>query len=118
MVREPGLPAVAAQQWLHVVADWTLCSCGARFSRTLTQLATAKAGMVLTNINPAYRPNELQFALKKVGCRGLVMSSQFKTSDYDAMIRGLIPNLDSCKVRAGVCKSCCVVFLYVYVSAR
>ena len=34
--------------------------------RVLTQIATAKTGIVLVNINPAYRPNELLFAMKKV----------------------------------------------------
>ena len=35
----------------------------------VTQFATAKAGLILVNINPAYRAAELEYALNKVGCR-------------------------------------------------
>jgi fatty-acyl-CoA synthase len=63
----------------------------------LTQFASAKAGLILVNINPAYRLHELDYALNKVGCRGLILASSFKTSDYIAMIRGLCPELDQAK---------------------
>ena len=39
--------------------------------RLVTQLATAKAGLILVNINPAYRTHELEYALNQVGCRAL-----------------------------------------------
>jgi fatty-acyl-CoA synthase len=52
----------------------------------LTQFATAKAGLVLVNINPAYRRSELEYALNKVGCRALILSPSFKSSDYLAML--------------------------------
>ncbi|MGD9507534.1 MAG: AMP-binding protein [Geminicoccaceae bacterium] len=55
----------------------------------VTQFATAKAGLILVNINPAYRTHELDFALNKVGCRALVTATSFKTSDYLAMLREL-----------------------------
>ena len=63
----------------------------------LTQFATAKAGIILVNINPAYRLHELEYALNKVGCRGLIIASAFKTSDYIALIRSLCPEIDSAK---------------------
>ncbi|NMG43731.1 AMP-binding protein [Aromatoleum toluvorans] len=59
----------------------------------LTQFATAKAGLVLVNINPAYRRAELEYALNKVGCRALVMSPAFKTSNYLEMLGDLAPEL-------------------------
>ena len=52
----------------------------------VTQFATAKAGLILVNINPAYRTHELDYALNKVGCRALVTATAFKTSDYLAML--------------------------------
>ena len=61
----------------------------------LAQLATAKAGLVLVNINPAYRLTELEYALNKVGCTALITAARFKTSDYIAMLRELAPELDS-----------------------
>ncbi|WP_174875827.1 AMP-binding protein [Vogesella oryzae] len=59
----------------------------------LMQFATAKAGLVLVNINPAYRRSELEYALGKVGCRALVLSPSFKSSDYLAMLNDLAPEL-------------------------
>ncbi len=63
----------------------------------LTQFATAKAGLVLVNINPAYRRAELEYAINKVGCRALVMSPAFKTSDYLAIMQELAPELAHCQ---------------------
>ncbi|MDG3064220.1 AMP-binding protein [Thauera mechernichensis] len=63
----------------------------------LTQFATAKAGLVLVNINPAYRRSELEYALNKVGCRALILSPAFKTSNYLEMIADLAPELGHCE---------------------
>jgi len=52
----------------------------------LLQYATAKAGMVLVNINPAYRSHELAYVLRQSGVRMLVSAESFKTSNYRAMI--------------------------------
>ena len=54
----------------------------------ITQFATAKAGLILLNINPAYRLAELEYALNKAGCVALITATQFKTSDYIGMLRG------------------------------
>jgi len=59
----------------------------------VTQFATAKAGLVLVNINPAYRLAELEYALAKVGCRALVMADGFKSDDYLEMIGEICPEL-------------------------
>ena len=66
--------------WAPNCAEWTV-----------TQFATAKLGLILVTINPAYRLSEVEYALNKVGCVGLVTSSSFKTSDYVAMLRELGP---------------------------
>ncbi len=63
----------------------------------LTQFATAKAGLILVNINPAYRSHELAHALKKVGCRALVLAPSFKSSDYLAILASLAPELAHCQ---------------------
>lgn len=59
----------------------------------LTQFATAKAGLVQVNINPAYRRAELEYALNKVGCKALILAPSFKSSDYLAMVQDLAPEL-------------------------
>jgi fatty-acyl-CoA synthase len=61
----------------------------------LTQFAAAKAGLILVNINPAYRLYELEYALNKVECRALVLAESFKTSKYFEMIQALAPELES-----------------------
>ena len=60
----------------------------------ITQFASAKAGLILVNINPAYRLAELEFALNSVGCKALITATQFKTSHYIEMLQELIPELD------------------------
>lgn len=65
-----------------------------RWEWLVTQYATARIGVVLVNINPAYRVFELEYALNKVGCAALVTASRFKTSDYVGMLRSLAPELD------------------------
>ena len=59
----------------------------------ITQFATAKAGLILVNINPAYRLAELEYALNKAGCVALVTATRFKTGDYIEMLRELAPEL-------------------------
>jgi fatty-acyl-CoA synthase len=59
----------------------------------ITQFATAKAGLILVNINPAYRLAELEYALNKVGCVALITATRFKSSDYHAMLGELAPEL-------------------------
>jgi fatty-acyl-CoA synthase len=61
----------------------------------VTQFATAKAGLILVNINPAYRLVELEYALNKVGCRALITAESFKSSNYIGMINALAPELES-----------------------
>src|SRR5579872_1284720 len=61
----------------------------------LTQFATAKAGLILVNINPAYRLIELEHALQRSRCSALVTASRFKTSDYLGMLRELMPELQT-----------------------
>jgi fatty-acyl-CoA synthase len=57
------------------------------------QYATAKAGIILVTINPAYRSHELSYALRQSGVRVLVSAERFKTSDYRAMIDEVRPDL-------------------------
>ena len=68
--------------WAPNCAEWVLL-----------QFATAKAGFILVNINPAYRSHELEYTLNKVGCRALVMARAFKTSNYLQILGELAPEL-------------------------
>ena len=59
----------------------------------VTQFATARLGLVLVNINPAYRLSELEYALNKVGVKAIVAAEAFKTSRYLEMLQSLAPEL-------------------------
>jgi fatty-acyl-CoA synthase len=68
--------------WAPNCAEWVL-----------VQFATAKLGVILVNINPAYRTSELEYALRHSGCRALVAAQSFKTSNYRAMVDEVSPRL-------------------------
>lgn len=61
--------------WSPNYAEWTL-----------VQYATAEIGVILVNVNPAYRTHELAYALQHSGCRMLIAAPEFKNSDYRAMV--------------------------------
>lgn len=61
----------------------------------LLQMATARIGAVLVNINPAYRTKELAYALKRSEVQGLFIIPTFKSSNYVNMLLELIPQLES-----------------------
>jgi len=59
------------------------------------QMATARIGAVLVNINPAYRAHELEYSLKRSEVEGLFLIPSFRSSDYVAMLCDLVPELKS-----------------------
>jgi fatty-acyl-CoA synthase len=83
-----GLLALGMQRgervgiWAPNRAEWVLL-----------QFAVPKAGLILVNINPAYRTHELEYSLNKVGCRALVLPRRFKTSHYLDILVELAPEL-------------------------
>ena len=66
--------------WAPNCAEWVL-----------VQYASAKAGAILVNVNPAYRTSELEYVLNQSGCRVLVAATAFKGSDYAEMIAEVRP---------------------------
>lgn len=63
----------------------------------IAQFATARAGLIQVNLNPAYRLRELKYALQTVDCKALILAESFKSSNYLAMIQELIPELTHAK---------------------
>ncbi len=59
----------------------------------IVQYATAKLGVILVNVNPAYRTSELEYALGQSGCRLLFASQEVKGSDFVSMVDQVRPNL-------------------------
>ena len=58
--------------WATNVPEWVVL-----------QFATARIGVVLVNINPAYRTSELKYALRQSDVRGLAhWSTRIKSSHY------------------------------------
>ena len=72
--------------WAPNMAEWVVL-----------QFATAKAGMILVNVNPAYRLSELEFALNQVEAKALITVPSLKTSDYVAMLAELMPEMAQAK---------------------
>jgi fatty-acyl-CoA synthase len=68
--------------WSPNCAEWVL-----------VQYATARLGVILVNINPAYRTHEVAYVLEQSGCRMLVSAQALKTSDYAAMVAEVRPKL-------------------------
>ena len=66
----------------------------------LTMFATARLGLILVNVNPAYRLSELEHALQISGCRAIVSAERLRTSDYLQMLRTLAPELAHAVPRA------------------
>ena len=66
--------------WSPNCAEWVLL-----------QYATAKAGVILVNVNPAYRTHELEYVLQQSGVRLLVSATEFKSSDYRSMVEQVRP---------------------------
>ncbi|XP_029953450.1 medium-chain acyl-CoA ligase ACSF2, mitochondrial [Salarias fasciatus] len=60
----------------------------------LFQFATARVGIILVAINPAYQVNEVEFALQKVGCKAIVCPLEFKTQKYCDMLRKICPEIE------------------------
>ncbi|MFC5697043.1 AMP-binding protein [Pseudomonas sp. GCM10022186] len=79
--------------WAPNCAEWCI-----------TQFASARIGAILVNINPAYRSSELEYALKQSGCRWVICADAFKTSDYHAMLLGLVPELADAAPGALTCE--------------
>lgn len=59
----------------------------------IAQFATARIGLILVNINPAYRTSELEYALNKVGVKALILAPQFKSLAYVDMLQELAPEM-------------------------
>ena len=64
---------------------------------TIAQFAAFKAGIILVNLNPAYKKNELEYVLNKVSCKGLIIASVFKTTDYQEILTQIAPELCNAK---------------------
>jgi len=72
--------------WATNIAEWII-----------TQFATAKAGIIMVNINPAYRTHELEYALKQSETQALFLIDRFKTSDYVNMFYQVDPEAKTSK---------------------
>ncbi|PPZ91520.1 AMP-binding protein [Cloacibacterium normanense] len=57
-----------------------------RYEWVLLQYATARIGVILVNINPAYRTSELIFVLNQSQIKYIFASLSFKTSNYKKMV--------------------------------
>lgn len=73
--------------WATNIAEWII-----------TQFATAKVGIIMVNINPAYRTHELEYALRQSETQTLLLMDRFKTSDYVKMFYEVCPEARTSKL--------------------
>uniref|UniRef100_A0A8D0H2Y6 Medium-chain acyl-CoA ligase ACSF2, mitochondrial n=1 Tax=Sphenodon punctatus TaxID=8508 RepID=A0A8D0H2Y6_SPHPU len=66
-----------------------------KYEWVLMQFATAQAGIILVSVNPAYQAQELEFVIRKVGCKALVFPTQFKTQKYYEILKQACPELET-----------------------
>jgi fatty-acyl-CoA synthase len=78
-------PGARVGIWAPNCAEWVL-----------VQFATARAGLIMVNINPAYRRSELEYVLDKVQCSALILAPAFKSSDYIGMVQDVVPEIHHC----------------------
>jgi len=72
--------------WAMNIAEWVM-----------VQVATAKAGIIMINVNPAYRTHELEYVLRQSEAQALLLIDRFKTSDYIGMVNEVCPELKTSK---------------------
>ncbi|MDA8195993.1 MAG: AMP-binding protein [Actinomycetota bacterium] len=65
-----------------------------RYEWVVVQYATAKIGVILVNINPAYRTSEVEFVLRQSGCSAVFAMDSYRTSMYREMLNEVIPTLE------------------------
>jgi len=64
---------------------------------TLLQFATARIGLILVNLNPAYRENELEYVLKQADIKAVFAAEKFKSSNYKLMLDNVFDKIESLK---------------------
>ncbi|XP_028310954.1 acyl-CoA synthetase family member 2, mitochondrial-like [Gouania willdenowi] len=69
----------------------------------LFQFASAKAGIILVSLNPAYQVSEIEFTLQKIQCNAILCTTSFKTQKFCEMLKEICPEIDS--VTTGMIKS-------------
>ena len=68
--------------WAPNCAEWLV-----------TMFAAARAGLILVNINPAYRATELEVVMRTCECQALIFAEAVKTSNYAEMLGEMIPEM-------------------------
>ena len=83
-----GLIALGFRQGDHFGVWSTNCP-----EWVLLQFATARIGVVLVTINPAYQCSELEYTLSQSEIQGLALIDGFRSTDYFAMLDEMIPEM-------------------------
>uniref|UniRef100_A0A8C3Q2A3 Medium-chain acyl-CoA ligase ACSF2, mitochondrial n=1 Tax=Chrysolophus pictus TaxID=9089 RepID=A0A8C3Q2A3_CHRPC len=66
-----------------------------KYEWVLMQFATAQAGIILVSVNPAYQASELEFVIRKVGCKALVFPAHFKSQKYYDILKQSCPEVEN-----------------------
>jgi hypothetical protein len=64
-----------------------------RYEWIVTQFASALAGLILVNVNPMYKTEELSYAIDRVGIKALLAPPSFRRSNYYKTLIDIIPDM-------------------------
>src|SRR5438270_7922602 len=62
-----------------------------RYEWPVVQYATARAGAILVNVNPAYRAGELEYVLRQAGVSVLFLARGYRGMDYVPILAAVRP---------------------------
>ncbi len=106
VVRSQGYRATYTQLWAAVTeiaraflalgllrGDRVALFAPNRFEWVVAQFAASRAGLVLTNVNPAYKTSELEYVLTQSGAKALLLAKGFRQNDYVQMLAEIRPRL-------------------------
>ncbi|KAJ8936154.1 hypothetical protein NQ318_010565 [Aromia moschata] len=71
----------------------------------ITNMACARAGLIMVAINPSYRPREIEYCIKKVGIKGIICGHKFKNQDYYELLKMISPELSNSEPGKLKCKN-------------
>lgn len=70
----------------------------------LTMMGAARAGLILVGLNPAYQKPEMEYCLKKVGVKAIVVPESYKTQQYVKMLAEIMPEMEGSPAGAVQCE--------------
>lgn len=76
--------------------------CPNRYEWIVAQWAAARAGLIMVPLNPAYQASEMDYSIRKVKMRGVLIPESFRTQDYYKLMLAVLPEITDTKPGAKI----------------